>query len=179
MKAASESMQALLLSTDKGTWNKFRIRICKYFKICELGLPIPPGGLLGPTRKVDFLCSSSSFPWSCCRQLETFCWNWCICNWCRLPPPRSTSFTMKKIAKIGTKISLKYVLQCHLFDFFQAKSNCCRHNYFFLFYLAVEWLLLHDRPRKKCPLRIRFPLRRSEIERFSKSDLYPILKVQK
>ena len=100
-KAASERMHALLLSTDNGTWKRFRMRALKYLRMGAVGLPGPPDCLLGPTRRVDFLCSSSSLPlWTlrpplrpprppcpCCN----FCWNWCICNWCKLPP-RSISY---------------------------------------------------------------------------------------
>ena len=104
MNVSSFRMQALLFSTDNGTWNKLRIRIRKYLRMGAVGLPGPPGGLLGPTLKVDFRCSTSSLlstlaaPFISGRRPEappSFCWNWCIWSWCKLPP-RSTSYLEEK-----------------------------------------------------------------------------------
>lgn len=73
MKAWSLRIHADLLSTDSGTWNKFRIRIFMYFSMGEL--PGPPGGLLGLTLRVDHSRSSSAFclAFSLC-WISFMCW---------------------------------------------------------------------------------------------------------
>ena len=90
IKAWSESMHALLLRTERGTWKRLRMRILKYFKIGG-GLPGPPF-LVPPTRRLDLAHSSAkscSFCLSC-----NFCWNCCSCKcWLEwgLVDPRSSS----------------------------------------------------------------------------------------